>query len=229
MEQRAWLNGFFAGMLSLDAASSPLTRRAARCRGEGVGGRRRPTTSAPWHDAPCRSTSACSLPRAGRCRASCSRPWRSRTAASAAICARPTRRPSPAATETKLNLCVPGGKETSRMLKRLLEEMPAPAAPTAAGNRQGSAAAEWRRIGRQLARCSGRGRVPLGGAAERAGLGEGHAPCRARHLGHRPRLRAGRQLRPLPQQRSGARRCRARRHARAGGFSRRRQERSARR
>ena len=27
--------------------------------------------------------------------------------------------------ETKLNLCVPGGKETSRMLKRLLEETPA--------------------------------------------------------------------------------------------------------
>ena len=31
-----------------------------------------------------------------------------------------------AGAETKLNLCVPGGKETSRMLKRLLEEAPAP-------------------------------------------------------------------------------------------------------
>ena len=32
--------------------------------------------------------------------------------------------------ETKLNLCVPGGKDTSRMLKRLLEETPAaPASP----------------------------------------------------------------------------------------------------
>ena len=29
-------------------------------------------------------------------------------------------------TETKLNLCAPGGKETSRMLKRLLEETPPP-------------------------------------------------------------------------------------------------------
>ena len=34
--------------------------------------------------------------------------------------------------EPKLNLCAPGGKETSRMLKRLLEEMPAAAGkPTA--------------------------------------------------------------------------------------------------
>jgi sulfite reductase (NADPH) flavoprotein alpha-component len=34
--------------------------------------------------------------------------------------------------ETKLNLCVPGGKETSRMLKRLLGEAPASAASAAA-------------------------------------------------------------------------------------------------
>src|SRR6185295_1609740 len=33
--------------------------------------------------------------------------------------------------ETKLNLCAPGGKETSRMLKRLLEEVPAPSANVA--------------------------------------------------------------------------------------------------
>ena len=47
--------------------------------------------------------------------------------------------------ETKLNLCVPGGKETSRMLKRLLEETPAAAAKAPAagqGTRTPKAARE---------------------------------------------------------------------------------------
>ena len=51
LEQRAWLNGFFAGLLSLDAQpSAAADRRAARTPRP----RRWPATSddgAPWHDA----------------------------------------------------------------------------------------------------------------------------------------------------------------------------------
>ena len=142
-------------------------RRHAGCRGEGAGAAR--TTARPGTMPPCRSPSACSWPRASRCRAGCSRPWRSRTAASAATCARPTRRPSPAGTEAKLNLCAPGGKETSRMLKRLLEEMPA----AAAGNAPAQAKAPSCRQGaepgsramRRSRRCSAR--PPASTAASR--------------------------------------------------------------
>ena len=44
-----------------------------------------------------------------------------------------------AGAETKLNLCVPGGKETSRMLKRLLEEVGGPDAPATMRQRRGGA------------------------------------------------------------------------------------------
>ena len=66
MEQRAWLNGFFAGLLSLDAKAgiSPLDRRTCPMP------QRRPwpatamTARRPGTMRPCPSTSACSWPRA---------------------------------------------------------------------------------------------------------------------------------------------------------------------
>ena len=130
MEQRAWLNGFFAGLLSLDAKAgiSPMTGElpgaAARAlAGDGDDG------DAPWHDA--------AMPIDERMQLAEGRPLKRKLFAAMAqqdcgqcgyLCETYSAAVA-AGTEAKLNLCVPGGKETSRMLKRLLEEVPAPAAP----------------------------------------------------------------------------------------------------
>ena len=131
MEQRSWLNGFFAGLLSLDAKAgiSPMTGElpgaAARAlAGDGDDG------EAPWHDA--------AMPIDERMQLAEGKPLKRKLFAAMAqqdcgqcgfLCETYSAAIA-AGTETKLNLCVPGGKETSRMLKRLLEEVPAaPAAP----------------------------------------------------------------------------------------------------
>jgi sulfite reductase (NADPH) flavoprotein alpha-component len=127
-EQRVWLNGFFAGLLSVEAELGAVGLNGAA-----------PATApqseddgAPWHDAampidermqlaegkplPRRLFSAMAQQDCGQCGYQCE-------TYSKAIAE---------GTETKLNLCVPGGKETSRMLKSLLELTPAvPAAPGA--------------------------------------------------------------------------------------------------
>src|SRR6185503_2747693 len=124
-EQRSWLNGFFAGLLSLDAkagaAPIAMPNVVANALGDDDG--------APWHDAampivermqlaegkplPRRLFAAMAQQDCGQCGYLCE-------TYSAAIAS---------GDEAKLNLCAPGGKETSRMIKRLLEETPA-----AAGN-----------------------------------------------------------------------------------------------
>ena len=108
--------------------------------------------------------------------------------------------------ETKLNLCVPGGKETSRMLKRLLEETPAPAAGIAVAE-VAPAPAPRRRSPRQGPASARGSNLPRRHPAQRQGLGEGYTPCRIRHLasGLAYAMRR-RQLRPVPEERSGARR-----------------------
>jgi sulfite reductase (NADPH) flavoprotein alpha-component len=138
LEQRSWLNGFFAGLLSLDtqAGAAPhdgaLPDAAAKALGGGG-----EDDGAPWHDAsllidermqlaegrplPRRLYAAMAQQDCGQCGYLCE-------TYSAAIAS---------GAEKKLNLCAPGGKETSRMLKRLLEEAPAvtgeaPAATTPA-------------------------------------------------------------------------------------------------
>jgi sulfite reductase (NADPH) flavoprotein alpha-component len=127
LEQRAWLNGFFAGLLSLDAKAGAaaldgaMPDAAAKALAPENDG-------APWHDAampiaermtladgkplPRRLFAAMAQQDCGQCGYLCE-------TYSAAIAS---------GQEPKLNLCAPGGKETSRMLKRLLEETPAPAA-----------------------------------------------------------------------------------------------------
>ena len=125
-EQRAWLNGFFAGLLSLDAKAgiSPLTGElpdaaAKALAGDGDDG------EAPWHDA--------AMPIDERMQLAEGRPLKRKLFAAMAqqdcgqcgyLCETYSAAIA-AGTEAKLNLCVPGGKETSRMLKRLLEEVPA--------------------------------------------------------------------------------------------------------
>lgn len=116
-EQRSWLNGFFAGLLALDNAGltalSPAENAAVMAQAE---------DGAPWHDPslalpermqlaegkplPRRLFAAMAQQDCGQCGYVCE-------SYSAAIAE---------GTETRLNLCAPGGKETLRMLRTLVEE-----------------------------------------------------------------------------------------------------------
>lgn len=125
-EQRSWLNGFFAGLLSLDNAGvtalSPAENAAVM--GETEDG-------APWHDP--------SLDMAERMKLAEGRPLPRRLYAAMAQqdcgqCGYVCETYSAAiasGTEGRLNLCAPGGKETLRQLKTLMEEpgASAPATP----------------------------------------------------------------------------------------------------
>ncbi len=119
-EQRAWLNGFFAGLLSLDVA--PAAAPAGALSGAAANAASAAEDDAPWHDA--------ALPIAERMRLSAGKPLARRLFAAMAqqdcgqcgyLCETYSKAIADG-TEAKLNLCVPGGKETSRMLKQLLEE-----------------------------------------------------------------------------------------------------------
>jgi len=133
-EQRAWLNGFFAGLISLDGSGvTPLSGEQAAAL---LGGSPIATAAegddggAPWHDQ--------TLPMADRMKLADGKPLRWRLMAAmgqqdCGQCGYDCRNYSGAifsGKEERLNLCVPGGKETARMLKKLYEEFKsAPAAP----------------------------------------------------------------------------------------------------
>ncbi|MBS7534207.1 sulfite reductase subunit alpha [Ancylobacter sonchi] len=142
-EQRAWLNGFFAAVLSPQGlasgvAASPAEGAAPMPAAEADDG-------APWHDA--------SMPLDERMKLAEGRPLPRRMMAAMAqqdcgqcgyLC-ESYGAALAAGKETKLNLCAPGGKETMRMLKSLAAEMgeapaaaPAEAAPTAPVGAPGS-------------------------------------------------------------------------------------------
>ena len=125
--QRSWLNGFFAGLLS--DAPTPLSAEQGAAVMEGGDG---DDGEAPWHDQ--------TMPIADRMKLAEGRPLRRRMMAAMAQqdcgqCGYNCNDYSDAIagkSEARLNLCVPGGKETARMLKSLYEEIDkAPAAPSA--------------------------------------------------------------------------------------------------
>jgi sulfite reductase (NADPH) flavoprotein alpha-component len=124
-EQRAWLNGFFAGLLSLDPNVTPAPAGAPGLPAEKKEG---PLDDgddgeAPWHDPAMeleermklaegrtlrrRMMAAMAQQDCGQCGYNCED-------YSNAIVLQ---------AEPRLNLCVPGGKATARMLKSLVEEM----------------------------------------------------------------------------------------------------------
>src|SRR5512132_4144953 len=130
-EQRAWLNGFFAGLLSLDG--SPALGAAAPALGAVPAIGAFPTTAAdpladgddgeaPWHDP--------TIPLGERMKLAEGRPLRRRLMAAMAQqdcgqCGYTCEDYANALfleKEERLNLCVPGGKETQRMLKALYAE-----------------------------------------------------------------------------------------------------------
>jgi len=128
--QRSWLNGFFAGLLSTDAPAPLSAEQGAAVlqgpTGDGDDG------EAPWHDQ--------TMPIAERMKLAEGRPLRRRMMAAMAQqdcgqCGYNCNDYSDAIAgkaEARLNLCVPGGKETGRMLKALNEELEK-APPAAAG------------------------------------------------------------------------------------------------
>jgi sulfite reductase (NADPH) flavoprotein alpha-component len=128
--QRSWLNGFFVGLLSTDGpAPLPAEQGAAVLQGSAGDN----DDEAPWHDQ--------TMPIAGRMKLAQGRPLRRRMMAAMAQqdcgqCGYNCNDYSDAIAskaEARLNLCIPGGKETARMLKALNEELEkAPAASSGA-------------------------------------------------------------------------------------------------
>jgi len=138
-EQRAWLNGFFAGLVSLDGAGvtalSPEQNAAMMPGGTTNAFGDADDGEAPWHDQ--------TLPLPDRLKLAEGRPLRRKMMAAMAQqdcgqCGYNCEDYSNKIVlkeEERLNLCVPGGKETARMLKSLYEELgkaPAPVAKVAA-------------------------------------------------------------------------------------------------
>src|SRR6266568_1613665 len=129
-EQRTWLNGFFAGVLSLDGGVNPLSTAEAAAllqNGSAAPTDRGPLDDAdngqaPWHDP--------ATPLGERMQLAESRPLRRRMMAAmgqqdCGQCGYNCEDYANAIflkSEERLNLCVPGGKETARMLKTLYAE-----------------------------------------------------------------------------------------------------------
>src|SRR5271156_6459883 len=128
--QRSWLNGFFAGLLT-DNGAAPLSAEQGAAMLQGGAGDGDDGES-PWHDQ--------TMPIADRMKLAEGRPLRRRMMAAMAQqdcgqCGYNCNDYSEAIAgkaEGRLNLCVPGGKETARMLKTLYEDLDkAPAAAAA--------------------------------------------------------------------------------------------------
>jgi sulfite reductase (NADPH) flavoprotein alpha-component len=116
-EQRLWLNGFFAGLLSVEAELGAASLNGAAP----PAGPASKDDGAPWHDA--------AMPIEERMQLAEGKPLPRRLFAAMAqqdcgqcgyLCETYSKAIADG-TETKLNLCVPGGKQTSRMLKSLLD------------------------------------------------------------------------------------------------------------
>ena len=137
--QRSWLNGFFAGLLSTDGPVALSAERGANLL-QGAAGDA-DDGEAPWHDQ--------TMPIAERMKLAEGRPMRRRMMAAMAQqdcgqCGYNCNDYAEAVAgkaEARLNLCVPGGKETARMLKALHEELEkAPAASSGAAPAPAAAA-----------------------------------------------------------------------------------------
>lgn len=130
-EQRAWLNGFFAGLVApADGGVAPLSAEAGAAVMKEASHQADDDDGAPWHDQ--------TMPMAERMKLAQGRPLRRRMMAAMAQqdcgqCGYNCHDYSDALAsrkEVRLNLCVPGGKETMRMLKELHAELDqAPAKP----------------------------------------------------------------------------------------------------
>jgi sulfite reductase (NADPH) flavoprotein alpha-component len=129
-EQRAWLDGFFVAALGLgDSGITALPPQDSAALMAGFGAAAEEDDGAPWHDQ--------AMPLADRLKLAEGRPLGRRMMAAmgqqdCGQCGYNCQDYADAISskkEAKLNLCVPGGKETLRTLKVLYGEMGTPAAP----------------------------------------------------------------------------------------------------
>ncbi len=135
-EQRTWLDGLFAGVFGLEESATPLSSAEVAKLLPGfidAGVAPEADDGAPWHDP--------AMPLSDRMKLAEGKPLRRRLMAAMAQqdcsqCGYNCKDYADALfakSETRLNLCVPGGKETSRMVKQLHQELDrAPAALEAA-------------------------------------------------------------------------------------------------
>jgi len=122
-EQRVWLNGFFAGLLEGDASALSPQDAQALMPGVQIGGAAEENDGAPWHDQ--------TMPIADRMKLAEGRPINRRMMAAmgqqdCGQCGYNCQDYANAIalkSEERLNLCVPGGKDTARMLKALHAEI----------------------------------------------------------------------------------------------------------
>jgi sulfite reductase (NADPH) flavoprotein alpha-component len=127
-EQRVWLNGLVAGLFSLEHGVTPLSPEQAAALFPGASGVPAPGDAdaddgAPWHDP--------AMPLGDRMKLAEGRPLRRRMMAAmgqqdCGQCGYNCQDYSDAIffeKEKRLNLCVPGGKETTRTLKALHQEI----------------------------------------------------------------------------------------------------------
>ena len=136
-EQRLWLNGLFAGLFGLEGVTALSPADSAQLLNGLLGGASAPAPAeagaddgAPWHDP--------AMPMADRMKLAEGKPLPRRLMAAMAQqdcgqCGYNCKDYADALfgkSEKRLNLCVPGGKDTSRMLKQLYAELEA--APTIA-------------------------------------------------------------------------------------------------
>jgi sulfite reductase (NADPH) flavoprotein alpha-component len=133
VEQRIWLNGLFAGMISLDDSVTALSGEQAAQLMPGMLGAAtgEDDDGAPWHDP--------ALPLPDRMKLADGKPLPRRLMAAMAQqdcgqCGYNCKDYADALfvkKEERLNLCVPGGRDTARMLKKLYEEFKSEAASLA--------------------------------------------------------------------------------------------------
>jgi sulfite reductase (NADPH) flavoprotein alpha-component len=136
-DQRTWLNGFFAGLLEGDVAALSPQDASALMPGVDVGAE----DDAPWHDQ--------TLPIGERMKLAEGRPVRRKMMAAmgqqdCGQCGYNCEQYADALVdkkEARLNLCVPGGKETARMLKQLYEDIGSDGAAKPAADAVSDAAA----------------------------------------------------------------------------------------
>jgi sulfite reductase (NADPH) flavoprotein alpha-component len=134
-EQRAWLNGFFAGLMAPNPGVTPVAAEMAGLLPPSIQAPAMQAPAAPddddapWHDA--------SLPLPERLKLADGRRLELRMMAAMAqqdcgqcgFNCRDYAKAITIGTEARLNLCVPGGKDTARTLKSLIDEAASKVAP----------------------------------------------------------------------------------------------------
>lgn len=122
-DQRDWLNGFFAGLLSLDAAAAATVSLDGLPASvtDALGG---DDDDDPWHDPAMAIDERMSLADGRPVRRQLYAAMAQQDCGQCGYLCESYADLLANGEEARANLCVPGGKETSRMLRRILEDVP---------------------------------------------------------------------------------------------------------